>query len=81
MVEKELLNVERTLIFELGNKVNQTYRGQWNNSYNEWYQRNSFFFAKQPGSSIFRNQTTGFTGISSPLSLQNIKKITRKEIR
>jgi hypothetical protein len=79
VAEVQLLKVERELILDLKNKVSQVYEEKWKNSYREWHMRNAFFFSKKPGTSIFRTETK--PTVDSKLSLQNIKSITRKEVR
>ena len=78
--ERQLLSVEKELVTRLRDEVVSNFRSKWNTAYTNWYQRNAFFFSKKPGASVFRNEETE-TQINSPLSLFNIKKITRKEIR
>ena len=79
LAEIQVLEVEKELYTQLRDKVVQEFNQKWTLSYTEWYNRNAFFFSKTPGENIFRNGDSG--GVNSPLSLQNIKKITRKEIR
>ena len=79
VAEKQVLTVEKELYTQLKEKVVQDFNQKWNLAYTEWYSRNAFFYSKKPGNTIFRNDDK--ETISSPLSLQNIKKITRKEIR
>ena len=79
VAEKQILLVERELFSQLRAKVVQEFSEKWGVAYAEWHSRNSFFFSKIPGQSIFRTEDK--PTIESPLSLQNIKKITRKEVR
>lgn len=71
----ELLKYTRQLV------ETQLYQ-KWISQYQEWYNREAFFFSKKPGTSIFTGVTGGRTGpVTQPLSLYNIKSVTRKEIR
>ena len=81
VAESQLLSVEKELVTKLRDEVSSKFKNKWLSSYASWYQRNAFFFSKKPGSSIFRNEDEEFDGVNSELSLFNIKKITRKEIR
>lgn len=78
VAEIQLLSVELDIYSELKYRVEQ-FAQKFTANYAEWYQRNAFFFSKKPGESIFKNATRDT--IQSPLSLQNIKSITRKEIK
>jgi hypothetical protein len=59
--------------------IQNNYEAIWKKSYADWHSRNSFFFSKKPGASIFKNAER--PTIQSETSLQNIKSITRKEVR
>jgi len=53
-------------------------------AYDKWKDRKAFFHSKQPGTSIFRGSAAeGFRGttLTQPISLQGIKRVTRKPIR
>lgn len=79
VAEKQLLTVELELLKDLKSKIEETYQSTWTAAYAEWHQRNAFFFSKKPGTSVFRNETRDT--IQSRNSLENIKSITRKEVR
>ena len=80
LAEVQLLQVEKTLIESLQSKI-VGYEEKWKTHYKTWYERNAFFFSKQPGKSIFRDIEEEQNTVTSPLSLFNIKSVTRKEIR
>ena len=79
IAEIGLLTVEKNLYTQLKQLVEQKFKSTWIQSYTEWYNRNAFFFSKKPGKNIFKTEEK--PTISSQLSLQNIKSITRKEVR
>lgn len=79
VAEIQILKVELKLFEYLKNKIVEEYTNKWNAAYTEWYNRNAFFFSKKPGQSIFKTEEKDTVG--APLSLDNIKSITRKEIR
>ncbi len=76
---KRIIPAELKLLQDLKNTIVQTYSTQWELSYTTWYNRNAFFFSKNPGENVFKNQDR--STVESPLSLQNIKSITRKEVK
>ena len=78
VAEIQLLSVELEIYSQLKYKVSQ-FGQKFAANYAEWYQRNAFFFSKKPGESVFKNATRDTA--KSPLSLQNIKSITRKEVK
>jgi hypothetical protein len=79
VAEIQVLKVELKLFEYLRDQIVDQYTAKWNAAYTEWYNRNAFFFSKKPGTNIFKTSET--PTIQSPLSLENIKSITRKEIR
>ena len=79
IAEVQILKIELKLLEDLKDAVVETYSNEWELSYTSWYNRNAFFFSKKPGETVFKNQER--STVQSPLSLQNIKKITRKEVR
>jgi hypothetical protein len=79
--EIKLLSAEKELFTQLKTLVGDQFKEKWLTAYQEWYNRNSFFFSKKPGENIFKNEELNKETISSPLSLQNIKSIKRKEVR
>ena len=79
VAEIELLTAEKELYIQLKQLVSDTFKNKWKESYKQWYNRNAFFFSKIPGQNIFKSEEK--ETVSSQISLQNIKSITRKEIR
>ena len=82
IAELQLIDIEMELLTSLRDNVQNTYKQIWIDSYQKWFDRKAFFQSKKPGENVFNNPHTE-TGLvtKTHLSLENIKKITRKEIR
>ena len=82
IAELQLISIEKELLIALRDSITNQYKTIWQQVYQEWYNRKAFFHSKKPGESVFNNPNTE-TGLVSKnyFSLENIKKITRKEIR
>jgi hypothetical protein len=80
--ERKAIYVQLQLLKYSRDLVSTQLLPKWLNQYTEWYNREAFFFSKQPGTSIFTGITGGRTGpMKQSLSLYNIKSITRKEMK
>lgn len=79
IAERQLLSVELEIYQFLKTRIEEFYNQKFIANYAEWYSRSAFFFSKKPGQNIFKNEERNT--VQSPLSLQNIKSITRKEVK
>lgn len=80
--ERKALYVQLQLFRYSRDLVADQLKPKWLSQYNEWHNRESFFFSKQPGTSIFTGITDGRSSpLAAPLSLYNIKSVTRKEMK
>lgn len=80
--ELQIIQYQKQVYTYLKETIEQSYVEKWQELYNEWWNRKAFFVSKQLGTSIF----TGVSGgrnlpLDQDLSLYNVKKITRKEIK
>lgn len=79
-----ILRVENLLLNKVKTEILTGLAGKLQTAYNKWQSRKAFFHSKQPGTSIFRgSEADGFRGttLTQPISLQGIKRVTRKPIR
>lgn len=79
-----ILKVENFLLKKIQTAIVSGISDKWLTQYTEWVNRKAFFHSKQPGTAILKGPLDkGYRGttLTQPLSLQGIKRITRKDIR
>jgi hypothetical protein len=88
--EIKVIDAEIKLLEYSRNIFQTNFITTFNQNYEEWWNRKSFFYSKIPGKNVFTDLSTGIPGsikngrltpISTPKSLYNIKTIKRKPIR
>jgi hypothetical protein len=82
--QQNILRVENYLLDKIKTELQTGLVSKLSQKYQEWINRPAFFHSKTPGTSIFKGPVDqGFRGttLNQPISLQGIKKITRKPIR
>ena len=80
--ELEIITYQRNVYNYLKETIEQSYVEKWQELYDEWWNRKAFFVSKELGTSIFTGVSGGrATRLEQDLSLFNVKKITRKEIK